>query len=63
MDGVGIANADFVLYVTAHNNIGGCAPGSTVIAFAAACEMEQVLDRYILNAQFIQHTIYNSPGN
>ena len=44
-DGPGIADADFVLYVTALNG-NGCGPNSGVIAFAAACEMEQVLDRY-----------------
>ena len=48
-DGAGVANADFVLYVSAQTLAGVCDSTSSVIAFAGACEMEQVLDRYIYN--------------
>ena len=43
--GAGVPNTDFVLYVSALN-INPCGAGSSTIAFAASCEMEQVLDRY-----------------
>ena len=43
-DGPGIPNADFVLYVSALN-IAPCGDTSSTIAFAATCELEQVLDR------------------
>ena len=46
-DGVGVANADYVLYISADQS--ECPPGSdtTVLAFAGACQMESTLDRPI----------------
>ena len=43
-DGPGIPNADFVLYVSTLE-VSPCISGSRIIAFAGACEMEQILNR------------------
>ena len=43
--GVGVSNADFVLYVSAiEESI--CENNQNVLAFAGTCEMEQTLDRF-----------------
>lgn len=43
-DGPGVPDADYVLYVSAVDRT-PCGPNSAAIAFAQACEMEQMLDR------------------
>lgn len=43
-DGPGVADADFIVYVTVLDEA-PCGPDSSTLAFAGACEMEQVLDR------------------
>ena len=44
-DGEGVSNADFVAYISAKTE-GSCSPGSSTIAFAATCQMEDEYDRY-----------------
>ena len=43
-DGAGVPDTDYILYISA--NQGQC-PGSSVVAFAGACQMESTLDRPI----------------
>ena len=40
-----MSNADFVAYISAKEE-GSCGPGSSTIAFAAACQMEDEYNRY-----------------
>ena len=51
VDGGGVLNADLVIYVSTSLAGGICAPGSGVIAFASACQLESTLDRYTINNQ------------
>ena len=44
-DGSGISDADFILYVSA-NEVDPCGPTSSTLAFAGACQLEAILDRY-----------------
>ena len=56
-DGEGVADADFVLYVTAIQEL-PCDNFFEVLAFASACEMEEELDRYMHNCNlpFVKHS-------
>ena len=45
-DGEGVSNADFVAYVSAKEE-GSCGSGSSTLAFAGACQLEDEYDRYI----------------
>lgn len=45
VDGNGNPDTDLVIYVSTSLGGGICAPGSGVIAFAGACQLESVLDR------------------
>lgn len=49
VDGPGVGDADFVLYVSASND-SPCGPTSSVLAFAGACQLEATLDRYLVTA-------------
>ena len=40
-----MSDADFVAYISAKET-GSCGPGSSTIAFAGACQMEDEYDRY-----------------
>ena len=40
-----MSNADFVAYISAKEE-GSCGSGSSTIAFAGACQMEDEYDRY-----------------
>ena len=52
-NGAGVANTDFVFYVSANGNspcgTGSAGSGTTIIAFATYCQTESSLDRYLLS--------------
>ena len=59
-DGSGVTNTDFVLYVSSKtvqscSSTGAVGGSSTTVAFAGACQMENVLNRFsvcVLNTLF-----------
>lgn len=46
-DGGGVANTDFMLYISANQSECPQTSGTTVLAFASACQLESVQDRPI----------------
>ena len=61
-DGAGVSNAEFVLYISALQTT-SC--GSTTLAFAGGCEMEDMYDRLALQrgsiAKYIHHPVAPTP--